>query len=287
MLAEDESGAAAEEGENYFVSMTDMMIGVLFVFLIMLMVFALDFRTQTDVQQGALEEARRLAASVRDLQAEIAAEIGAIDEAAEARRELLLDIKESLEARDIDVTISPRSDVLRIGERAVRFASGDPALRGEAAANVATIAGVLERALEPYVACRAESGTPACRETGRPSIETVFIEGHTDRTGVDRANWTLSAERAANTYQEMVRAAGGLTAYLNRTGEPVLSISGYASSRPIDRGDDENAFAQNRRIDLRFVMENDTRERIERLQRRTGELEGEIEALIRAIESEP
>src|SRR5215471_10412336 len=37
------------EGENYFVSMTDMMVGMLFVFIILLMSFALLFRQQTDV----------------------------------------------------------------------------------------------------------------------------------------------------------------------------------------------------------------------------------------------
>ena len=33
-----------EGGENYFVSMTDMMVGMLFLFIILLMVFALNYR---------------------------------------------------------------------------------------------------------------------------------------------------------------------------------------------------------------------------------------------------
>ena len=51
MISEDETAAGNEEGENYFVSMTDMMVGVLFIFIIMLMSFALDFRRNTDVQE--------------------------------------------------------------------------------------------------------------------------------------------------------------------------------------------------------------------------------------------
>ena len=56
----DESDSESEEGENYFVSMTDMMVGVLFIFIIMLMIFALDFRTKTDVQNNAIDVAREV-----------------------------------------------------------------------------------------------------------------------------------------------------------------------------------------------------------------------------------
>ncbi len=36
-----------EEGESYYVSMTDMMVGVIFIFIIMLSYFALEFRSTT------------------------------------------------------------------------------------------------------------------------------------------------------------------------------------------------------------------------------------------------
>ncbi|MFT3997365.1 MAG: hypothetical protein QM667_08155 [Asticcacaulis sp.] len=36
-----------EEGESYYVSMTDLMVGVLFIFIIMLAYFALHFRDTT------------------------------------------------------------------------------------------------------------------------------------------------------------------------------------------------------------------------------------------------
>ena len=42
--------------ENYFVSMTDMMVGMLFIFIILLMSFALAFRQQTDVQVDKTKE---------------------------------------------------------------------------------------------------------------------------------------------------------------------------------------------------------------------------------------
>ena len=44
------------EGENYFVSMTDMMVGMLFIFIIMLMSFALAFQQRTDEQKDKTKE---------------------------------------------------------------------------------------------------------------------------------------------------------------------------------------------------------------------------------------
>lgn len=42
-----------EEGESYYVSMTDMMVGVLFIFIIMLSYFALNYRATTATLTGA------------------------------------------------------------------------------------------------------------------------------------------------------------------------------------------------------------------------------------------
>lgn len=76
--------------------------------------------------------------------------------------------------------------------------------------------------------------------------QTIRVEGHTDNTksrGMD--NWELSALRAASVarYAEAAR--------LMPHGR--LAIAGYADTRPVDRGDSEEARARNRRID--FVVE--------------------------------
>ena len=43
MILDEAHGRSTKE--NYFVSMTDMMVGLVFIFIIMLMYFALRFRT--------------------------------------------------------------------------------------------------------------------------------------------------------------------------------------------------------------------------------------------------
>lgn len=287
LVLEDESHAAAEEGENYFVSMTDMMVGVLFIFIIMLMVFALDFRTKTDDQTDALEAARRAAQQIEILSREVQRHIRTMDEASEVRRQLLTEIRDRLAARNIKVEISPNSDVLRITENAVLFRTGSWTLEGQAKSNVTTIAQVLSGVLRNYVACTVADGIRHCRQDDAPVIETVFIEGHTDVTGPDLDNWRLSTARAAETFQQLAASAPELRTFLNHEGQEILSVSGYSSTRPVDEAVNTEAFAANRRIDLRFVMENDSRERMEQLSRQVDDMRGEVEALINALGGRP
>jgi chemotaxis protein MotB len=71
------------------------------------------------------------------------------------------------------------------------------------------------------------------------------IEGHTDRRRPARAtNWELSSLRAVSVLR-----------FLEGRGVPSerLAAVGLGEHQPIDRGDSEEAFARNRRIELRFV----------------------------------
>ena len=292
MITDDNTHAAAEEGENYFVSMTDMMVGVLFIFIIMLMVFALDFRTKTDVQVDALAEARDVARRLDALEAGVRHEIFILDQAEETRSRLLRTIRDQLLAEGLNVRIDEANGVLRLNEDAVRFDPGRSDL-GSARDNVARIARVLDRVLPDYAACMHADGGVACRNDAMATVETVFIEGHTDVTGVqdpderDRRNWQLSTERAVNTYRELIRAAVSLRDLRNRRGEEVISVSGYSSTRPIDPADSADAFARNRRIDLRFVMEVDDRRRLREVLKLTDAMKVQIDRLVEAIGGTP
>lgn len=285
-MVADEGASTADEGDNYFVSMTDMMVGVLFVFIIMLMVFALDFRTKTDVQDNAIDVAREVARKLEDLQKDVQAEISTMDRSQETRRKLLATLKTELAADGMDVKIDEANGVLRLTEDAVRFDAGQSVLREQARLNVDKIALVLNRVIPAYVACRADIGPNSCRKQQDSSIETVFIEGHTDSTGVrgtdDRSNWQLSAERSVNTYREIVTAAPNLRSLRNTRNEEIISVSGYASTRPIDPNENREAWAKNRRIDLRFVMEIDSRQRLKQIMNLTDAMKSEIDRLVTA-----
>ncbi len=280
-IAEDAGPGSSDEGENYFVSMTDMMVGVLFIFIIMLMVFALDFRTKTDVQENAIDVAREVARKLEELRSQVRGEITSLNEAQRVRRDMLKDIESQLQAEGLNVRVDEANGVLRLTEDAVRFKENQSVLEGDAKTNVSKIARVLDRVLPRYSACGAE-GISSCRSNGSPSIETVFIEGHTDSTGIEARNWLLSAERAVNTYRAIVGEAPALRALRNQRREEIVSVSGYAATRPIDDGNNREAWARNRRIDLRFVMEVDSRQRLGEILKLTDEMKEQIDRLTRA-----
>lgn len=352
IVAEDAAPGSAEEGENYFVSMTDMMIGVLFIFIIMLMVFALNYRSSTDtlenkrrvaedqtrhlerasrlaverarelerakltaedrarqwqdakriaedrarkldeqgkklriLQKNAVRVAQSVATRLEELRTEVHREIFELDRAQYTRKKLLEDIKSQLQAEGLNVQIDERSGVLRLTEAAVEFALDSSILEDTpesyARTNVSKIARVLDRVLPAYSACRVIADKHVCSEDLGVTVETVFIEGHTDTTGRDDRNWQLSTERAVNTYREIAATAPRLRSLRNRNMNEIISVSGYSSTRPIAAGNTLDVLARNRRIDLRFVMETDTQNRLREVLDLTEEMQQQIDLLRR------
>ncbi len=223
-----------EEEESYFVSMADMMVGLLFIFIILLLYFALQFRQTTDTLTGA----------------------------GQTRTELLRTLERDLKAKGLKVTVDTRTGVLRLPDD-ILFDTGAYELSPQGQRAVAVVAGELVRVLPCYT--EVMPGGPRC--TGRMAphrVDSIFIEGHTDRVpltggGPVRSNLDLSALRATRTFQAMMAAAGGLPKLVSvndaeRT--PIFGVSGYGDTRPIpDHGGSESDVnRRNRRIDLRFLM---------------------------------
>lgn len=284
------SGNQEAEGENYFISMTDMMVGVLFIFVIMLMTFALDFQKTTDIQQSSINVAQQVAVKLQRMQTDVRDKLALLEKTNQVRRQLLADIQAQLAAEGLDVAIDEANGVLRLTENAVKFDANRSDLSDRSRLNVDKIARVLDRVLGNYAACRVTADQPACAPSSGvvPTVETVFIEGHTDTTGVadlkerDKRNWELSAERAVATYREIVAQAPGLRSLRNKSGEEIISVSGYSSTRPVDPREQREAWDKNRRIDLRFVMEVDTKEGLKQILTLTNQMKSEIDNLVAA-----
>ncbi len=274
-------GHHVEEDENYFVSMTDMMVGILFVFIILLMVFAMNLRQQTDTSQETIEQLREVAETARQvkqevqaLQQQVSSQIASMYAAAAVKEELLTELQQRLEAAGLRVSVDVDNGVLRLNEDAINFSSDRSELAGAAAVNVNRMAVVLAETLPGYL--------PAAGE--RPAyLETLFIEGHTDRSGTAERNWTLSTERAVNTFWGLLTAQPELGALQNRQQQPVLSAAGYAASRPIPDVDPSDLDRQ-RRIDLRFVMDTDNAGRLRGVLSLTEQIETELEELQQAVD---
>ncbi|MCQ0987167.1 OmpA/MotB family protein [Jiella marina] len=279
-------GYPDEEEENYFISMTDMMVGILFIFIIMLMIFALNFRQKADDQiQITQEQLKRIqiveevAEQINRLQVEVRQNIADLSHVEQVRGQLLAKIQERLEKENIKVTIDQKNGVLRLNENAVRFAADRSDLTAEAARNVDAIARALAATLPSFSAC-ATDGPADCDNTDQTNIETVFVEGHTDVTGTDNRNWQLSTERAVNTYRRLITSAPVLKTLKNSEDQEILSVSGYSSTRPAALTQDSASYARNRRIDLRFVMESERRKRLEAVTQLLSQMEARVDQLI-------
>jgi hypothetical protein len=71
----------------------------------------------------------------------------------------------------------------------------------------------------------------------------------------------------------------------NNRNEEVISVSGYSSTRPIDSRAVRDAWDRNRRIDLRFVMDNDPRRNLAQILEITDEMRQQINRLRAAGEA--
>lgn len=294
-----------EGGEGYFASISDLMVGILFVFLLMLTVLALNFRDAEDdqnVKRAELERAlaqaesarreaerQRVAAetqkqaneNLRKLLREAASRLkDELDARQRARTELLNTLKERLSKAGLTVEIQPDTGVLRLPEQLL-FEKGESELGRGAGGRVDAVRlteardklGRLGSALAEVLPCFGTGVGDTCAEKDRATLEGVLVEGHSDRLGwggqsdeVSRdRNDRLSVERALAVFKE-IRLRNKLDEIVNRDGLPMLAVSAYGDRRPVVRaGTTGDELRPNRRIDLRFLLSSRTSEDLQRL----------------------
>jgi chemotaxis protein MotB len=214
-------------------------------------------RTQLNELQGLLDaaEAKDAAAQVqieslgRNLNAALARV--AVEERRRAELEAAERERLAAEAQDLrryrseffgrmrDI-LGEREGVQVVGDRfvfpsEVLFAPGSANLNAEGRAQVSRVASVIRE-----IAGDIPEG-----------IDWVLrVDGHTDRTPVSPTsqfddNWELSQARALSVVRYMIESEG-LPA-------DRLAATGFGEHRPVDPGDSPEAFARNRRIELKFT----------------------------------
>jgi chemotaxis protein MotB len=92
-------------------------------------------------------------------------------------------------------------------------------------------------------------GSLLADESVRNNIDTILIQGHTDERGSATYNWELSAKRATAVldylFQTNKTLADSFGSY--------FAASAYSKFRPISGAKTEDAYRQNRRIELSIV----------------------------------
>ncbi len=226
-----------EDDESYFISMADMMVGLLFIFLILVLYFAMAFRQTTDQLSGAND----------------------------ARKHILETLKERLDERfkplGLTVTINPETGVLSL-PNSILFATGQYSLSPQGKQAVGIVARELALVLPCYADHRPGVKLERRCKPSHHRIDAIFVEGHTDSVPLNRAgiisdNLDLSTLRATHTFRQLVASAPELNLLTNNAGSrpvPILSVSGYGDQRLVEEGVGEEVNKHNRRIDLRFLM---------------------------------
>ncbi|MEI8393186.1 MAG: OmpA family protein [Rhodospirillaceae bacterium] len=213
--------------ENYFISMTDMMVGMVFLFIITLMFFAMKFN---DV-------------SVKETEV-----INTLLDSKSTRANLLQKIKVVMFDKGFMVELDRDNGLLHLPEN-IMFDKGGYYLNAQGRKAVV----ILSRALSELLPCFASVRPESCPHSPH-KIEAVFVEGHTDSDGDDNTNWDLSIRRSLNTYQFMIESQPELSRLLNHSGQPFFSVSGYGKHRPTRPNDSDDNKRKNRRVDIRLVM---------------------------------
>ena len=239
-----ESSSIENHDESYFASFTDMLVGIIFIFIILLMIVANDFQEATD----------------------------AVTKINESRDKVLREIEKSLKESGVQVTIDIEQGVLRLPEDILfNFDKYEVDEKGEKP--LKTLSEVLGKFLPCISITEDKSHQESCEQlnlASKDGLDAVFIEGHTDSKGSHEHNWELSAKRAISVFRKITDASPLLNEGLkNKNGVPVLNVSGYEARRPITTIPEK--FKLNRRIELRFIMRSPTPEDVKKLKDAVGQ----------------
>jgi chemotaxis protein MotB len=289
--------------ESYFVSMTDIMVGMLFVFIILLMFFV--FRIQNTSErmvplsehQAIIKERDNALIRIKELEEEIARlnanPLEKYLKLADAARETILKtLKGAMENvgrfQSGDVKIIPEQGILRLSgdmlfpkgvSTILPNSPGDNAIKALAAALVKVLPCFsLGPASNPIKSCNPNAAF----------IDAVFVEGHTDNTPITGVvegnitdNLTLSARRAINTVQhvygyqpELERmfsiSPSQMGLQLGQGSSPLINPAAFGETRPAVSNDTDEGKKSNRRIDLRVLMYAPRTENLDKVQKLLG-----------------
>ncbi len=221
----------AEENLNYLASVSDLVAGLLFVFIVFLFIFALQF----SMAKTELVNTYSL------------------------RKILLNQIFRYLEGKGLNVKVDEEHGILHLPEE-VLFPFGSAQVTEDGRKVLKELAYAFKLILPCYSGSFNTECPDFCQDSCHPGrLEAIIIEGHTDNVPVSRwspfeDNWDLSAQRAINTYKVLVQFEPSLKDLRNAEGQPLFGASGYADTRPRVPNDTPEHRALNRRIDIRFLM---------------------------------
>lgn len=308
-----------DAGEGYFASISDLMVGILFIFLLMLAVFAINYATEDKDKE--IRELRETVAAltfdVEDLRKllqerdrEIASQresIANLIQDRDALRRILADLAEQLESVNIALSNDQgrleqiRGDLLFAIQRGL--ASRNVTVEVDVAQGILRLSseGLFElnearfttdgeikakalieemgRLLPCYSISKADDSS--CKK--QPIFETVLVEGHTDTlpSPTEGGNWRLSTDRARAFLRLIDESPLPLRDLKNDRDQLLFGLAGYGDARNLQNIDGKDR--RNRRIEVRFLLSSRREDLTDKIQR----LEAVLSTLRRVAGNRP
>lgn len=229
-----------DEENPYWVSFSDLMSGLLVIFILAVIALIIDLTEKTERMKKAEEELKRRTENVRQ-------GIEELKRAELARKNIIHEIKEELAKRNVVVKIADNETVIRIPESTLSFQSGSDKIPSNSKMAVKDIGTVLNQAIN--------------RHNRVNYLDTIFIEGHTDSDKIyyrGKGNWGLSVDRAIsvwNFWETQMDLTPKLSSMKNSYGQSLFSMSGYAATRRVEKNEiSDSDKSRNRRIDIRLTV---------------------------------
>jgi len=235
-------GAGGRGSESYFVPMSDMLAGLLFLFLVMLMTLALynvGEKMEAAPPQPQPVHEDRATAEARRLTSEILA----------ARSKLIEQIATEAKQRGIALDADPASGLLQL-DAALLFERGKVALSAPGREKLAVIADVLQRNLRCYIKAAVPCAAP---QAARIELVIAQVEANAVDLGA-RGDFaalnTFAASRALAFYAGLVEAQPELYAFTTDKNNRALTVQGRAE----DAGGTPRKGARGARVSIAVEM---------------------------------
>ncbi len=214
-----------DEENPYWISFSDIMAGLLVIFILATLQLIIELSEQQDKVETAINEVKR---------------------ANQVKSEILHEVKLALDKAGITVEISDNTAIIHIPRNTLTFPNNSARIPTEQKNDIKIIGEILY--------------TSIVQNNRDQYIDTIFIEGHTDSRRSHykgTGNWGLSADRAISIWRfwESEQSTQSLWMLNNFRGEKMFSVSGYAATRLLSHHNEtEEQHEKNRRIDIRFTM---------------------------------
>lgn len=212
---------------NFFIPMLDMTVGVLFIFIILMVFYALRYE-EIVIKQGLEEDSVKF---INNLCDEL--DLGVVD-CDPLNKKIFLPGDDFFNSREVELN----ENGLLLAER---------------------FAAVVYDATDCYI-YEPRSEREGCTQEANFYIGEISIDAHADvrpYRGEYIDNIGLSQRRAFNFFKTLIELEPSFENFLNQKRQPVWKFSGYGATRPLFDCDfnDEVCHAKNRRVEITFANE--------------------------------